>query len=207
MVWIILSAISIIFLVVVLDWLIIGFAKPSQSFFRKKEKRSYAPKYILESPNYMAYQKTTECSGFGTAHVFRSFGLEAEGSQIYENIKHKMKNGAVMPKTLKKFIRKSGMEANYVKGSLDSLKTDLSEGKRIIVFIKTRLDKNWLHYVSFVGYDEKEVYIAESMYSLKNCETKYYNRKLSNEEFMKYWDTREWYMPFCKNTYIVVTKK
>jgi len=207
MVWIILSAISVLFLVVVLDWLVIGFAIPDQRFLRKRGKRSYAKEYILESPNYMAYQKTTECSGFSTAHVFRSFGLEAEGNQIYANIKHKMKNGAVMPRTLKKFIRGYDLEVNYVKGSLESLKTDLSEGKRMIVFIKTRLDKNWLHYVSVVGYDEENIFIAESMYSLKNCETKYYNRKLSNEEFMKYWDIREWYMPFYKNTYLVISRK
>ena len=64
MVWIILSAISVLFLVVVLDWLVIGFAIPDQRFLRKRGKRSYAKEYILESPNYMAYQKTTECSGF-----------------------------------------------------------------------------------------------------------------------------------------------
>ena len=207
MMWIILSVISIFFLVLVLDWLVLGFAKPIRRLLRKGEKKSFAKGYILETPNYMAYQKTTECSGFATAHVFRSFGMETEGSQIYESIQHKMKNGAVMPKTLKKFIRKSDMEADYVKGSLESLKTDLSEGKRIIVFIKTRLDKNWLHYVSVVGYDENNVFIAESMSSLKNCETKYYNRKVTNEEFMKYWDTREWYMPFYKNTYLMISKK
>jgi len=31
--------------------------------------------------------------------------------------------------------------------------------------------------------------------------------KVLNEDFMKYWDTKEWYMPFYKNTYLVIGKK
>ena len=88
--------------------------------------------------------------------------------------------------------------------NLTSLKADLCEGKRVIVFIKTRLDKKWLHYTPVVGYDEEFIYIAESINSLANCQSEYYNRKLTYQEFLKYWDTREIYMPFYRNTYIVI---
>ena len=215
MFWIIPCIISILLLIVIADWLIIGFAKP----VRGMEK--CAKEYLLKMPNRMAYQKSTECSGFSTAYVLRSFGIEADGNDVYAKIKRKMKNGAVMPRALKKEMQgytfgskdyttegqSCTFKAEYVKGSLKSLKKDLSNGKRIIVFIKTRLDKKWLHYVPIVGYDEENVFIAESLTYLTNCVEEYYNRKLSKQDFLKYWDTREWYMPFYKNTYLRIDKK
>ena len=201
MLWIMICIVSVVLLVMMLDWLIIGFAKP---LIRKS---TYVDKCLLKEPNRMDFQKSTECSGFSTAHVLRSYGMEAEGNGIYAKIERKMKNGAVMPGSLKRVIRAYGFQADYVKGNLQSLKADISVGKRVIVFIKTKLDKNWLHYVSVVGYDEENIFIAESLHYLTNCKTEHYNRKLSNEEFMKYWDTREWYMPFYRNTYIVIDRR
>ena len=87
------------------------------------------------------------------------------------------------------------------------MKVDLSEDKRVIAFIRTVTDKRWLHYVPIVGYDEDNIYIAESMGFLVNCEDAYSNRRLSNEEFLKFWDTRELYMPFYRNTYLVIEKE
>ena len=111
---------------------------------------------------------------------------------------------AVLPGVLRKEISRRGLKVRYVKGNLETLKADLSEGKRVIVFIRTRTDKRWLHYVPIVGYDEDNVYIAESMNSLVNCEGTHSNRRLTNEEFLKFWDTREIYMPFYRNTYLVI---
>ena len=196
--WIITFIISSILLITILDWLIIGIARPGKMKIYDKE-------YMLKNRNRIVYQTSTECSGFSLAYVLRSFGMEADGKDIYAKIHRKMSNGAVLPRTLIRLIQSYGFNAKYVKGSLETLKSDLSEGRRVIVFIKTRLDKNWLHYVPVVGYDEDYIYIAESMNSLVNCNEEYYNRKLINQEFLKYWDTREIYMPFYKNTYLVIT--
>ncbi len=189
---------STILLISVLDWFIIGIARPAK-------KKSYDKDYMLRNRNRMDYQTSTECSGYSLAYVLRSFGMEADGKDIYAKIHRKMSNGAVLPRTLIRVIQSGGLKAKYVKGSLETLKSDLSEGKRVIVFIKTRLEKNWLHYVPVVGYDEEYIYIAESMNSLVNCDEEYYNRKLTNQEFLRYWDTREIYMPFYQNTYLVIT--
>ncbi len=202
MLWLIVCIISVLLLIVILDWLIIGFAVPIQ----RSKKGNYEKEYILKEQNRMAYQKTTECSGFSSAYVLRSFGMEADGNDIYAKISRKMRNGAVLPGTLKRAIQSYGFAVKYVKGSLETLKSNLSEEKRVIVLVKTRLDKNWLHYVSIVGYDEQNIFIAESLDYLTNCKEQYYNRKLTNEEFLKFWDTREWYMPFYKNTYLVIHK-
>lgn len=195
--WIINFIVRTLIIILIADGLIMGIP------FSVKLRR-YDKAYLLKVRNRMAFQKSTECSGFSFAYVLRSFGIEADGNDIYVKIDRKMKNGAVMPRVLAKEIRKYGYKADYVKGNLDTLKADLSEGKRVIVLIRTKLDKKWLHYVPVVGYDEDHIYIAESMSSLINCENEYYNRKLTYRKFLKYWDTREIYMPFYRNTYIVI---
>lgn len=197
--WIFIFIVSTILVITILDWFIIGIPIMAK-------KKNHAKTYFLNSKNRMDYQKSTECSGFSLAYVLRSYGIEANGNDVYAKIHGKMKNGAVMPGILVKAIRGYGCNACYVKGNLETIKSDLSEDKRVIVFIRTRLDKNWLHYVSVVGYDDEYIYIAESMNSLVNCQEEKYNRKLTHQEFLKYWDTREIYMPFYRNTYIVVDK-
>lgn len=197
--WIVVFIINTIIITCLLDGLIIGFAMPAK-------RRQYKREFMLKTPNRFDYQGGTECSGFSSAYVFRSFGIEADGREVYAGIPHKLPGGAVLPAVLRKEIVRRGLKARYVKGSLETLKADLSEGKRIIVFIRTRTDKRWLHYVPIVGYDEDNVYIAESMNSLVNCEGAHSNRRLSNEEFLKFWDTREVYMPFYQNTYLVIEK-
>lgn len=197
--WIVVFIINTIIITCLLDGLIIGFAMPVK-------RRQYKREFMLKTPNRFDYQGGTECSGFSSAYVLRSFGIEADGREVYAGIPHKIPGGAVLPSVLSKELGKYGLKARYVKGNLETLKTDLSEGKRIIVFIRTRTDKRWLHYVPIVGYDEDNVYIAESMNSLVNCEGAHSNRRLSNEEFLKFWDTRELYMPFYRNTYLVIEK-
>lgn len=191
--------ICLVGIICVIDGIIIGIPASTK-------KKNYNKSYILKPKNRMDYQKSTECSGFSLAYVLRSYGIEANGNDVYAKIHGKMKNGAVMPGILVKAIRGYGCNACYVKGNLETIKSDLSEGKRVIVFIRTQLDKNWLHYASIVGYDDEYIYIAESMNSLVNCQEEKYNRKLTHQEFLKYWDTREIYMPFYRNTYIVVDK-
>ena len=197
--WIIFFVVSTILVIAILDWFIIGIPIMAK-------KKNYNRTYILKSKNRIDYQKSTECSGFSLAYVLRSYGIEANGKDIYAKIQGKMKNGAVMPRTLRKVIQKYGFNVNYVKGNLETIKSDLNDGKRVIVFIRTRLDKNWLHYVPIVGYDQEYIYIAESMNSLVNCQEENCNRKLTNQEFLQYWDTREIYMPFYRNTYLVIEK-
>lgn len=193
--------INTIIIIAVLDWIIIGFAKPSFG------KRTGEKSFLLQSKNRLALQKSTECSGFSSAHVLRSFGIEADGNELYTRMPGKLKNGAVLPKNLKKILQQYGFQVRYMQGDLNALKAELSEGNRVIAFVKTRLDKNWLHYVPVVGYNEEEVFIAESLGYLTNCREEFFNRRVKTEEFLKYWNTRAWYMPFYKNTYLVIERR
>ena len=162
--------------------------------------------YLLAVPNRIDFQRSTECSGFSAAHVLRSFGVEADGNELYTRMPGKLRNGAVLPKNLCKALKQYGFKARYCKGNLDKLKGTISEGKRVIAFVNTRPDKHWLHYVHVVGYDEDNILIADSLRELTNCKEEYYNRRLSYAEFLKLWDTREIYMPFYKNTFLVIEK-
>ena len=179
------------------DWMIIGFPIPTR-------KRCYKKEYMIKNKNRMDFQKSSECSGFSFAYILRSVGREADGNDMYAQMPGKFKNGAVMPKNLKKLVQMYGFKVTYVKGSLESLNAELCEGNRVIVLIKTRADRAWLHYVPIVGYDEDNVFIAESLEYLVNCQETYYNRSLAHREFLKLWDTRMPYMPLYKNTYLII---
>lgn len=193
--------INTLWFITVLDWIIVGFAFPD--FFKKPTKQIF----LLKSKNRLALQKSTECSGFSSAHVLRSFGVEADGNEMYAKMPGKLKNGAVLPKNVKKVLQQYGFKVRFVKGNLDSMKAELCKGNRVIAFVKTRIDKNWLHYVPVVGYNEKEILIAESLSYLTNCREEFYNRRVTTEEFLKYWNTRAWYMPLYKNTYLVIERE
>lgn len=196
-----LFVINTIIIIAVLDWIIIGFAKPSFG------KRTGEKSFLLQNKNRLALQKSTECSGFSSAHVLRSFGIEADGNELYARMPGRLKNGAVLPKNLKKLLQEYGFRVRFMQGDLNDLKAELSEGNRVIAFVKTRLDKNWLHYVPIVGYNEEEVFIAESLNYLTNCREEFFNRRVKTEDFLKYWNTRAWYMPFYKNTYLVIERR
>lgn len=197
---IIIFIISTILLINIGDWIIVGFAKPS---FRKEPA---AKEYLIKVKNRMDIQDSTECSGFSSAHVLRSYGIEASGEELYEKMPGKLSNGAVLPRNLKKGLEKLGFKVSFRSGNKETLKAELSKGNRVIAFIRTRLGRKWLHYVSVVGYTEKEVFIADSLDETINCDEEFFNRRLPWEEFMKYWNVREIYMPFYKYTYLVVEK-
>lgn len=197
---IIIFLVNTILLICIGDWIIVGFAKPD---FQKEE---VAGEYLLKVKNRMDIQKNTECSGYSSAHVLRSFGIEASGKELYKKMPGKLSNGAVLPRNLKKALEQMGFKVSFRSGNKETLKAELCKGNRVIAFIRTRLGRKWLHYVSVVGYNEKEVFIADSLDETINCNEEFFNRRLPWEEFMKYWNIREIYLPFYKYTYLVIEK-
>lgn len=196
--WIVIFVVNTILITNICDWLIVGFPKPA---FRKEP---VAERFLVQVKNRMDFQKSTECSGFSSAHVLRSFGVESEGNEMYAAMPGKMKNGAVLPRNLIKGLKSKGFKVTFRSGTPETLKAELCKGNRVIALVRTELGKKWLHYVPVVGYDEKEVFIADSMRSLTNCREEHFNRRLPWEEFLKYWNIREIYLPFYRYTYLVV---
>ncbi len=198
LIFLLIFCINTFIITVITDMFILGFPR------RCREEEPKKKQYLLTVSNRVDFQRSTECSGFSAAHVLRSFGVEADGNEMYEKMPGKLRNGAVLPKNLCKTLKQCGFKAKYYKGNLDKLKGAISEGKRVIAFVKTRKDKHWLHYVHIVGYDEDNIFIADSLRELTNCKEEYYNRRLSYAEFLELWDTREVYMPFYKNTFLII---
>ena len=198
--WIVIFIINTILITNICDWFIVGFPRPTL------RKEPAADKFLLQGNNRMDFQKSTECSGFSSAYVLRSYGVEADGNELYAKMPGKMRNGAVLPRNLKKALKCMGFHVTFRSGNPETLKAELCKGNRVIALVRTQLGKRWLHYVPIVGYDEKEVFIADSMRSLTNCREEYFNRRLSWEEFLRYWNVREIYMPFYRYTYLVIEK-
>ena len=73
--------------------------------------------------------------------------------------------------------------------------------------IRIQKDKNYLHYVPAVGFDENNIFIAESLAELVNDNNELYNRKIGNKDFLELWNTSMLRQPLYKNTYFVISNK
>ncbi len=170
----------------------------------RTKNSKYSSQYFIKYLNRIDIQIGFQCSAYASAYILRCLGIEISGTELYPLIPHKMKNGYVYPKGVKKILQNYGLNVRYCRGNLDSLKTDLEKGYLIILMIRVRKDKSWLHYVPLVGYDENYLYLAESLRELINHNGNKFNRKLSSKEFLLLWDTKMIKQPFYKNTYFII---
>lgn len=76
-----------------------------------------------------------------------------------------------------------------------------------MLWLEYKKGKNYLHYVPVVGFDENNIFIAESLAELVNDNNELYNRKIGNKEFLKLWNTSMLRQPLYKNTYFVISNK
>lgn len=95
----------------------------------------------------------------------------------------------------------------YCVGNLNALKREVCKGNPVIVFIKVRRDKKWLHFVPVVGYDKEHIFLAESLAEFVNCNEKVYNRTISQKDFLRLWNTSMLKMPLYTHTFYVIEKK
>lgn len=185
------------FTIQIVDIFLIGF------LHKRTNKESVPNEFMITKSNRIDIQGEYECSAFSSAYILRHLGKEAEGFALYDKIpsKFKMSNGYVYPKGIIHCLSSNGVNVQYCKGNMNVLKSEVAKGIPVIVLIKIREDKNWLHFVPVVGYDEKYIYIAESYEPLINCDEKFYNRKVEIERFKKLWKTGDYRMPLYSNTF------
>ncbi|MEC1177166.1 cysteine peptidase family C39 domain-containing protein [Metasolibacillus meyeri] len=167
-------------------------------------KRDYPTNYLIQQSNRIDFQNNTECAAFSTAYLLRHFGMEAEGEALYTHFPSKTRAGNVYPKGIRTVLRKKGLKTNYYKGTINTLKYEVSKGTPVIVFIKVQKDRNHLHFVPVVGYDKEYIYLSESLGHLANYDDNHkgYNRKVPINEFKKLWNVKRIDMLFYSNTYI-----
>lgn len=165
------------------------------------------PQFMVCKDNRIDIQKENECSGYSTAYLLRHYDIPANGEDVYRKMPNKMANGYVYPKEIKRMLERYGFHVKYCVGNLNALKKEVCKGAPVIVFIKVRRDKNWLHYVPVVGYDEDNIFLAESLAEVVNCNEKVYNRKISIKNFLALWNTAMLKMPLYAHTFYVIEKK
>ena len=166
---------------------------------RKKE-------FVITKANRIDLQNGYQCSAFSSAYILRHWDIEEHGDNLYEVIPNKKKDGCVYPRGILNLLSQYGFNVKYCAGNIAALKNEVSRGNPVIVMIRIQTDKNYLHFVPVVGYDEQYIFIAESLADFVNSNEQYYNRKILVKEFKKLWNTSMLKMPFYRNTYITISK-
>ena len=202
MIWLIIATfVNALIITTIVDIVLMG------SFTLKLSGQCSISQFVVHKDNRIDMQKGNECSGYSTAYILRHYDIPANGEEVYKKIPNKMANGYVYPKEIKRMLEGYGFHVKYCAGNLAALKEEVCKGNPVIVFMKVRKDKNWLHYVPVVGYDENHIFLAESLAEFVNCNEKSYNRKLSNKDFLALWNTSMIKMPLYTHTFYVIEKK
>lgn len=168
--------------------------------------KARAKEFLITKANRIDFQNGFKCSGFSSAFVMRHWNISADGNSAYEKMPSKMRGGYVYPKGIFNFLSSNGFKVKYCRGNLNSLKNAVATGNPVIAMIKIRPDKNWLHYVPIVGYDGQNIFIAESLAELSNCNEPHYNRRILAKEFKKLWNTAMPRMSLYANTFFAVER-
>lgn len=176
------------------------------SFRLKFSKKCRKSSFMISKENNIDIQTGNSCSGYSAAYLLRHHGIPVNGEEIYAQLPKKKNDGCVYPKEVKRILEKYGFHAKYCAGNFHALRNEVSKGNPVIVFMKVKKEKNWLHYVPVVGYDENHIFIAESFAELVNCSENTYNRKISNKDFKTLWNTSMLKMPLYTHTFFRVEK-
>lgn len=202
LVWLIAGTIINTFIMIsIVDMILMGNFK---LVFSKKSEKAL---FMITKENCIDIQAGNSCSGYAIAYILRHHDISANGDEIYAKLPNKMNNGYVYPKEVKRMLEKYGFHVKYCVGNLHALRNEVSKGAPVIVFMKVKKNKNWLHYVPVMGYDENNIYIAESLAELVNCNENTYNRKICNEDFKKLWNTSMLKMPLYTHTFYSIDRQ
>lgn len=145
--------------------------------------------YMITTQNYFDYQKHLECSGYASAYVLRSLGIESDGKELYYSFEDKNPDGTLAPGYLWENLKNMGYNSSLCIGSVTDLKYAVNKGVPVIVLIRVNTSQSYLHYVPVVGYDKDYIYVADSLSYLVNADEPYFNRQIPIEEFKTLWKT------------------
>lgn len=143
----------------------------------------YPPSYQITGENFIEHQGYNQCAGYSGAYVLRHLGREISGEEVDEALARMSAQTGVLPERLLQVLSGYGFEAALSRGTLESLKTRVSQGVPVIVLIGE--GAAWQHYAPVTGYDEENLYLADP--SGEETEESY-NSVLTTEEFLAQWD-------------------
>lgn len=199
--WIMETGISALVITTIVDIIVMG------SYRLKIAPLCEVSRYMVRKENRIDMQKGNECAGYATAYLLRHYDIPADGAEIYQKMPFKASDGCVPPKGIRKVLESYGFRARYCAGNLNALKREVCKGAPVIVFIKSRADRKWLHFVPVVGFDEDNLYLADSAAGFANCGERGYNRKISTKDFLVLWNTAMLKMPLYARTFYAVDRR
>lgn len=147
------------------------------------ETFDYPPEFFCAGEeNRIDYQTDGKCAAHAVAYLMRQFGEEADGEELFPELKRPF--GFASAKSIADVLEQHGYQATACHGTVDTLKQRLTKGNPIIVFIRIPGDT---HYAVVVGYDERYIYLADSIAEDANASGEQYNRVLRTEDFEAVW--------------------
>ena len=145
----------------------------------------YPPEFFCtNAENRIDYQTDGKCAAYAAAYVLRHFGEDADGETLFPELKRPF--GFVSANSIVEVFEQHGYPARACHDSIASLKQRLTEGYPIIIFLQIPGDT---HYAVVVGYDERHIYLADSLAEIANASDARYNRVLTTEAFEAVWKT------------------
>ena len=141
------------------------------------------PEHSINNPVDIKSQKGPKCSAYSSSCLLRYYGQESDPSELYDKF-FKLPDGSAVPSSVGKVI---GAKL-HKNGKLSDVKAMIDEGKPVLVLIYYDEEPGWdnLHYVLVTGYDDENIYIADSLH---RSGKRYYNRAVKTKLFKKMWNT------------------
>lgn len=190
-----------VFFITLGDILFVGFPHPK--YHRKLKRESY----LITKPNRYETQGGVECSAFASAYVYRHFGKQVNGNDLYKEMPCKSLKGYVYCKGIVRLAKKYGFEAVFHMGNLKALKNTVANGNPVIVMVRSSAKSHNLHYITVVGYDNENFYAVDSAASLRNAREQHYNRVIPVKEFKKLWNISMLHQPLYFNLFFEIFLK
>ena len=208
---------NVLAITTIVDIILMG---PLLIHFEKKAKHAEffvtpRPETVkTENRTYFDFQGAGGCAGFSSAFVLRHMGQAAKGDEIFKEVPYTYGNGVAFPKGITGFFKKRGIKMKACMGNLAALQNELARGNPVIVVIRSFVGKSFLHFACITGYDEENIYFADSIKDWVNIDAAktpdgselYYNRIVPLKEFKKLWNTSMLKMPFYFNIYYKMEK-
>ena len=209
---------NVLAITTVVDIILMG---PLLMHFEKKAKcneffvRPRPETVKTENGTYFEFQGEGGCAGFSSAFVLRHMGQAAKGDEIFKEVPYTYGKGVAFPKGITGFFKKRGIKMTACMGNLAALQNELARGNPVIVVIRSFVGKSYLHFACITGYDEENIYFADSIKDWVNVDAAktpdgtelYYNRIVPLVEFKKLWNTSMLKMPFYFNIYYRMKSK
>ena len=140
--------------------------------------------FCANAENRIDYQTDGKCAAYAAAYLLRHFGEDVDGEALFPELKRPL--GFVSANSIVDVLAQHGYPARACHGNVDTLKQRLSEGHPVIIFIRIPGDT---HYAVVVGYDERRIYLVDSLEENSNASDAPYNRVLTTEAFEAVWNT------------------